>query len=361
MNAKILAAVSENEGEVRTARQIRALLQRAQDGKDWGTRAFGYTVEGELDRKEAPAVREAFEAVLHGGTLYSIAQAWNDAGMLTARYRNKGGNRWVGETVRRVLMTPRYAIHPAPSADSRANAGIRAYRGEHYPAQWEGIVTKDVFDAVVTILKDPSRRTANSRVRVHMMTRLLLCGACLKPMGVGTAHDRNRPEGQPLRKVYICKNEGCRKLARDLEKVNKLVEDVMVERLSRDDAKELIIDREAVDLDTLRAESEAIAVEIETLPDLIDSDGWTPQQVGRRTKQLQEKLNAVEAQMVNANDARLFEGIVGAEDVRAAWKDAGLDRQRAMIDRLVVFTVNRTKRGRGWHPEHIGVAWRDTH
>src|SRR6476661_2622020 len=68
MNAKILAAVSENEGEVRTARQIRALLQRAQDGKDWGTRAFGYTVEGELDRKEAPAVREAFEAVLHGGT-----------------------------------------------------------------------------------------------------------------------------------------------------------------------------------------------------------------------------------------------------------------------------------------------------
>jgi hypothetical protein len=281
--------------------------------------------------------------VLHGGTLHSIAKAWNEAGLVTA----KGGKRWSGPNLRRVLLNPRYA-------------GIREYHGQHYPAAWEAIVTEDIWRAVVAKLSDPSRRVGNSRVRVHMMTGLVLCGECQRPMGVGTSHDRNRDKGLPLRKVYICKAEGCRKLARDLEKVNQFVTDVMVERLSREDAAELIIDRGRVDLDALRAQAEAIQVQIDGLADAYEA-GWTVQQVGRATKSLQEKLEAVEAQMVNANDARLFEGIIVAEDVRAEWEKMSLDRKRAMIDRLVVFTVNRTKRGRGWHPEHIGVAWRDPH
>lgn len=343
LNAKILGAVSENEGERRTARQKRALLQRAQAGKGWGGRAFGYTAQDELEPIEAAAVREAFTTILHGGTLYSIAQAWNDAGMRTA----KGGNRWVGETVRRVLMNPRYA-------------GIRAYNREHYPAAWEAVVTEDIWRAVVAILTNPSRRTANSRVRTHMMTGLILCGECKRPMGVGTSHDRNRPEGQPLRKVYLCKAEGCRKLARDLDKVNKLVEDVMVERLSRPDYKEALTNPEdGVDLDALRAEAEAIQVQIDALPDAIANDGMSLKLAAQTERLLQDKLNAVESQMVSASDARLFDGLDEAPSAQTWWEGLDLDRHRAVIDRLVVFTVNRTKRGRGWHPEHIGVAWRN--
>ena len=151
-------------------------------------------------------------------------------------------------------MNPRYA-------------GIREYHGQHHTAAWDAIVPKDVWRSVVAILNEPSRRTANSRVRVHMMTGLILCGECLRPMGVGTSHDRNREQGEPRRKVYICKAEGCRRLARDLDKVNGLVTDMVVERLSRPDAAELIINRERADLDALRAESEALHVKLDKLAD----------------------------------------------------------------------------------------------
>jgi len=116
--ARITGAVARNEVERKTARQKRALKQRAQQGKGWGSRAFGYTNEDHLEPTEAEVVREAFTTVIHGGSLGSIATRWNAAGLLTA----KGGNQWTGSGVRRVLLNARYA-------------GIRAYEGQHYPAQ----------------------------------------------------------------------------------------------------------------------------------------------------------------------------------------------------------------------------------
>ncbi len=114
---------------------------------------------------EADAVREAYTAVLQGATLFRVAQTWNDAGLFTA----KGGNRWVGSSVRRVLLNARYK-------------GIREYHGHEYPAQWEPVVTNDVWQSAAAILNDPSRRNGK-RVRVHLMTGLMLCGECQRPMG----------------------------------------------------------------------------------------------------------------------------------------------------------------------------------
>ena len=55
-----------------------------------------------------------------------------------------------------------------------------------------------------------------------------------------------------------------------------------------------------------------------------------------------------------------MDGIIEAEDVRGEWEKLSLERKRAIIDALMVVTIDRTKRGRGWHPEHIGITWRDT-
>ena len=343
LQAKILGAVAENEGERRTARQKRALLQRAQSGAGWGSRAFGYTLHDSLEPLEAQAVKSAYESVLGGATLGGIARSWNAAGLVTAR----GGNQWVGSTVRAVLLNPRYA-------------GIRKFHDQQFPAVWPAIVPEDVWLATASVLKDPSRRGRGGGVRRHLMTGLILCGACQKPMGVGTSHDRNRTPGIPLRKVYLCKAEGCRRLARDLAKINGLVEETMVARLSRDDAAELMVKRDNTDLPALRKRAEEIEAQIIDLADAYRV-GWTIEQIGRATLGLQEELAVVKAKMVDANDQRLFAGVIGADDVLAAWRGVDLDRQRAMISRLVVFTVNRTKRGRGWHPEHIGIRWLEPH
>ena len=134
----------------------------------------------------------------------------------------------------------------------------------------------------------------------------------------------------------------------------------MVARLSRDDAAELMVKRDNTDLPALRKRAEEIEAQIIDLADAYRV-GWTIEQIGRATLGLQEELAVVKAKMVDANDQRLFAGVIGADDVLAAWRGVDLDRQRAMISRLVVFTVNRTKRGRGWHPEHIGIRWLEPH
>ncbi len=91
----------------------------------------------------------------------------------------------------------------------------------------------------------------------------------------------------------MCKAVGCRKLARDFAKVNALIADRVVERLSRDDAADLIAS-EAVDMNLLRADAASIHSRLDELADALEQ-GWTVAQVGRATRTAQAKLDAIEA------------------------------------------------------------------
>jgi DNA invertase Pin-like site-specific DNA recombinase len=339
--AKILGAVAEGEGERRTARQKRALLQRAQAGKAWGSRAFGYPADRPQKSMpfadeaqvaaEADAVRAAYSTVLAGGSLFSVASRWNEAGLRTA----KAGKHWTGSTVRRVLLSPRYA-------------GIREYRGEHFPAVWPAIVTEDIWRATTAVLTDPSRRIGGSRARKHLLTGLAVCGECERPMGVGMSG----PEG---RRVYMCKRSGCFKVFRDMVKVDKLVEAVMVERLSRPDAAELLINRHQPDAAALRDEAAALRKRLESLAIDRAEGNLTGPQVRIATERVQSKLDAVESMMVSANAVHIFESVIGVKDVQAVWDKLTNDRRRAIVDYLVTVTIQPTVSGRRWHREHVVI------
>lgn len=337
--ARMMGIVAAKEVSRKAARQKRALKQRAQQGKGWGTRAFGYTDDDHLEQTEAQAVREAFTSVIHGGSLGSIATRWNEAGLLTA----KGGNEWKGSSVRRVLLNPRYA-------------GIREYEGQHYPAVWPAIVTEDVWKAVVGILTNPSRRVNNSRVRVHLLTALAVCGLCKGRMGVGTSGEKKR-----IRIVYSCKNSGCFGIQRDLHKVDGLVHDAIVGRLMMEDAEELLYDQQCVDLDSLRLESEALHGRKRSIASLIAKGSMTEADADDALSEIGKRLNEIESQMMDANAVSVFDGLIGVEDVRKAWMDKPLASKRTVIDRLAVITINPAPRGRGWHPECVDIAWRDAH
>ena len=73
--ARIKGAVARAEIERKKARQQRASLQRAQSGRGWGPRAFGYNGDHnnpELVPDEAAAVRHAYHDVLAGDSVYSV-------------------------------------------------------------------------------------------------------------------------------------------------------------------------------------------------------------------------------------------------------------------------------------------------
>src|ERR1700756_5198657 len=88
--ARLKGSVAAHEGEHRRARQLRAAKQKAENGAPNWTRAFGYLGDTrQPDPRTAPLVKQAYLAVLAGGSLGDVARMWNDAGAFTA-----GGHLW---------------------------------------------------------------------------------------------------------------------------------------------------------------------------------------------------------------------------------------------------------------------------
>ena len=80
MYARIKAAVARAEVERKGARQSRAHVQRARQGRPpKGVRPMGYTTAGELIPHEAEAVRAIYAAFLRGDSLHGIARALSGA------------------------------------------------------------------------------------------------------------------------------------------------------------------------------------------------------------------------------------------------------------------------------------------
>lgn len=337
--ARIKGAVARAEVERKSARQRRALLQRAQAGKGWGSRAFGYTQDDQIVPEEAAAILDGYATIIHGGTLTGIAEKWNAEGHLTA----KGGNPWTGLTVRRVLLNPRYA-------------GIREYHGEQYPAAWEPIVPEETWRKAVTILANPARGGRNSRARRGLLTGIAVCGFCGQPVGIGTSGEKTR-----IRKVYTCKAEGCHRVQRDQAKVEQLIEDVIVERLSQPDAIQLVMQQPSINTDELRTEADALHERKKTLAMNLAKGNLAPEDAEEAFGYISSRLQEINDLLFDQSASRLLDGVLGSDDVRVSWNELTLDRKRAIIDRLVSVTILAAPKGRGWHPDRIQIVWNSPH
>ncbi|WP_329292910.1 recombinase family protein [Streptomyces pseudovenezuelae] len=345
--ARMLGDVARHESEHKGERVARARQQKAMAG-EWagGIRPFGWGVPtGEMKKKtdrktgeevevpeldmlkavseEAEALRFWTDEILSGGSIRSLVKWCADKGVTTTR-----GNPVTHQDMRDMLMRPR-------------NAGIAVYKGEEVgPGKWEAIVDEAKFRAVVAILSDPSR-TVNRGARPKWVGSLLyLCGrdGCGRGMTVTMSGGRSYPS-------YRCPtgHGGGRRA----EIVDRYVEDVIVERLSRPDAHELLLPGpEDVDVSGLQAEAEQIRQRMKDLGGLFGAGQLelAPFTEGMDTARAQ--LDGVTRQLARAATQDPLVGLVGAPDVRKAWKALGLERQRNVLRALVEVTLKTPRPGR---------------
>ena len=339
-NARMRGVFARMEMEQKAARQKRAAKQRAEGGKaNWATTPFGYRKAAGglvLDPDQAAMVRDAYSAVLAGGTLHMIAKEWNAKGVLTAR-----GKPWSGATVRQLLMSYR-------------NAGLAVYMGEpvtdedgeFVEGDWPPIVGKDILDGVRAILTQPGRRIGGtSSGRKHLLSGLARCGACGKTMGSGRSADD--------RGVYVCKH--CHKVTRDMSRVDETVIGVVVERLSRPDAADLLVNTKREDIDQLRDRASALRARQDELASLFADQAITASQLKTGTAKLTTQLGDIEKKMFSTHKARVFDGLIGG-DVAVTFAALPLDRKRAVIDTLVTVVIKPAGQfGRGFNPDSVDV------
>ena len=331
---RILASVASAEVERKGARQARARLQAATAGRPaGGWRAFGYDDDGTtIRRDEGRLLRAAYTRLLAGGSLRGIAVEWNAAGLPTTK-----GGRWTGSSVGDVLRRARYA-------------GLSTYRGEIVgQGTWRGIVDEATWRAARAILDDPARRTTPDTRRRYMLSGLATCGRC------GALVDTGRTQhGQ---RTYKC--SALRQLARGAEIIDEYVTRVIVGRLSRPDAVDLLVETDRPDVDALREQAQVLRSRLEEIAALFADGEVTASQLSSGSTRLRAQLADIEGRMTDSIKVASLGGLVGASDVGKAWDGLDVDRRRRVIDTLATITLESPGRGnRTFDPETIKIVWR---
>jgi DNA invertase Pin-like site-specific DNA recombinase len=353
MIANILASVARQEIEQKADRQRAATRQAADQGR-WigGRRPFGYEKDGVTIREnEAAAIRQAYDAVLVGVPLAQIARDWNAAGLWTPQQARKEDRKdrpsqWVPSATRGVLMNPRYAGlrgHGSVPEHGRRKIEVAG------PAKWPGIISEETWRAVVGLLSDPARFTAKNSGGRNLLTGIALCGVCGATVNAGGSN-------RPGHRIYRC-SATWGHVVRAALPVEKYVGEVVIARLSRPDAADLLRDDKRPDIDALRSEAMAMRARLDQLATDWADGAMTSSQLRTATSRLRSKLALTESRMADAGRVDVLGPLVLAGDVRAVWEALSTARQRVVIDALMIIKLMPPGQGRRtFRPETVIIT-----
>ncbi len=387
MYARIKAAVARAEVERKGARQSRAHVQRARQGRPpKGVRPMGYTTAGELIPHEAEAVRAIYAAFLRGDSLHGIARALSGAQadgeaagvprvplhsrtiVLERNARRQAEGKqlrpvpddkpWSPSTVLGILRNPRYAGYSVyiskdtrrqEAGESRRKALrdnlVKDENGELVLGQWEAIVEADQWWIVQNLLDDPARVTnrSGSTVRKHLGAGLYRCGEC----------------GEPVRtraRYYSC-NAG--HLNRTRDAIDDFVRALVVARLQK---KDLRRHKKQADPEVKDAFSEQIAQQrarIARAERDYDAEVIEGADLARIRDAARTEITRLEAERLASGTGTVLAPILGTPDPAAAFLEAPIALQRTMIDTLMTVTLKRAKQGKkGFDPESVEIVWK---
>jgi site-specific DNA recombinase len=355
MIARQLGALARYESELKAARQVAKKIELANDGKyRGGPRPYGWESDGVTQvPTEIEVLKDMGPRALAGEGLQGLANELNLAGKFTST-----GKPWTGKSLKDVLLRAR-------------NAGLIERHGEITgDAVWSGVYTAEFLRALRAKLTDPGRRNSASTALRWLGAGLYLCGLCDDgtKVGSGTTHSKRRKE-RVYRPAYRCRKVP--HLTRVAEPVDELVEDVIVARLSRPDAVELLQPSHGIDLSALHVQASTIRVRLDEQAVLHARELIDTRQLVAASKAMQDELKAIDRQIEAANANSVFLGVVGAADVAKVWfgtspdRSDGLpiERRRAIIDAAMEVRIMPTRPGRKpdrsyFDPASVDVKWR---
>jgi site-specific DNA recombinase len=331
--ARILISVARAETMRHGTRRRLAGAQRAAQGAPvWARRPYGYDrVNGKavVVKEEARHLRWAWKELCKTGNLKDTCRKLNARGA-----RASTGALWQTDTLRTVMLNPRYS-------------GVMVYQGK--PAgqgAWKPIFTPEEQLRLTQILRSPTRRLNTDATVKHLLSGLLICGACGAPV-VGW--------GVILR--YRCRDSA--HLSRDQAKCDTYVTGQIQQRL-------LVTRHPLTDAKPARATATADVAELRARRDgvqaamaagVVDPKSAL-QQLTTLTKELQDaELRAAPPADDTARTlARLFRAAT-------AWDSATLAMKRSLIlslcERVTLLQVGSGARITAEQPG-IQIVWRDT-
>jgi len=334
--AKTITAWAQYEGEQKATRQVAANLQRAQRGQVlWTRRPFGYDRDGSTVRivkSEAVEIRKAARKVLRRSTVASIAADLNSRGVTTTT-----GGQWTVTSLKRALLSPRVA-------------GRVVSKGEDYGVSGLAILDADTADRLAAVLRDPRRKVAPSTQVKYLLSGLAVCGrqGCADAPMFATSN----PKGVLVYRCRTCYG------TRRLDLVDEVVMGVLVGRLSRSDAVDLL--RRDVDLDGIRERVVELRSRRDGLASLLADGLLTSEAVRTQARRLTVEIGELERQVSAATGTSPLARVLDSTDVAAALDRLPLLDLRDVLRSLMTVRIMPAGKGVRFDPEHVSIEWRTT-
>ena len=332
-------AAAQREAAKTSKRTKRALLELAENGgmNHGGMRAFGHTgwvkiMEDDGRWQTVPIVSEAQAAeeralivqaadrIIAGDSLRGICSDWNARGIASSR-----NGPWRNNTLRNLLLSPRMI-------------GKRSHNGALYdgnPKDFPVILPEAKWHAVKAVLEDPSRRTTmRAGVPAHLLTGLLHCGICERPMRARMMTGKTKT---PYRVYYCCSpnTRGAYHVARHADSVDDLITEALFRAIESEDfndaAKGAQSDDPTKPFYARLAELQALkdGLEDKFARDVIKEPAFVRNMAAFETEE-EQCWAAIE---------RLKDGRVRSHlprNVRELWPSYSLDRKRAALRSVIV-------------------------
>ena len=235
-------------------------------------------------------------------------------------------------------------------------AGLSAYHGEIVgQGQWEPLVPEETWRAVRGILDDPTRKPPRGVRTLLGGLGLCPCGNVVTGMPSHTGHHIYRCTPATRNRAYHGGH-----VARQAEPVETFIEKLVVARLSRADAADLVSVEEAgIDVAGLREEAAAIRTNLEEMAGDCALGRISRAQMLKATAAGNGRLEAIGAELDSAARENVLAPLVAAENAAAVWAGLDISRKRAVIKTLMSVTLHSPGRGprRAFDPATVQVAW----
>jgi site-specific DNA recombinase len=352
MVARLLGASARYESEHKGERQRRQIQQAAEAGHQvaGGRRPYGYALErgtgriiATVDPVEGPIVEECARRMLAGEALASLVRDLNQRGVLTSE-----GHRWHRTSLRRMLCSARISGR-REHIPTNSYKGVRPLVGEIVSTEsdWPSLICVADSDRLRALLTRPERRTTTGGARTRLLSGILHCGRCQRPL-VGRSQ-----RGKP---IYCCNRDtgGCGGISITGEATDEHVRDLVLTALDSPAMAQRLRQREPEP--DLHAQIRADEDELETLAAEKGSGEISRAEWKIARAPVVARLGAARERLATSTQTNTLGGFIGTpEEMQVRWDEANLSQRRAVItavmERVIVHPAVV-------HEDRLNAVWR---